>query len=138
MMSGATAGSGVSPIEGIYFDELSKIRVLDTEKHSNTGELRNECKAFVEHIDQFQDTVGSLIDLVLDASQSVEAQKLKAIGSRNKLQSLAQQRQAEKEQIQAEINERHAQLERLRTEFDALTKLKHEQDTLIERLVTQT
>eukprot|EP00035_Acanthoeca_spectabilis_P022697 m.445273 g.445273 ORF g.445273 m.445273 type:complete len:137 (+) comp19204_c0_seq1:5820-6230(+) len=131
-------GAGVSPIQGVYFDELSKIRVLDTEKHAQTGALRDECKAFVEHIDQFQDTVGSLIELVLAASESVETQKLKAIGSRNKLQSLAQRRQAEKEQIQSEINERQAQLERLRTEFDALSKLKHEQDTLIERLVTQT
>lgn len=40
--------SALQPPEGLYFDELSKIRLLDTEKLEQTEELREQCKVFVE------------------------------------------------------------------------------------------
>ncbi len=36
------------PVEGYYYDELSKIRVLDPLVSSETGELKEECKDFVD------------------------------------------------------------------------------------------
>lgn len=36
------------PIEGYYYDELSKIRVLDPLVATETGELKEECKDFVD------------------------------------------------------------------------------------------
>ena len=60
----------------MFFDELSKIRVLDTSKAAETVELRDECKQFVDRIGQFQGTVGGLIDLVSNLAKAVEAQKL--------------------------------------------------------------
>ena len=33
---------------GLHFDELSKLRVLDVEKHQSTQALREECKDFVD------------------------------------------------------------------------------------------
>jgi len=33
---------------GIHFDELNKIRILEPEVSSQTNELKNECKDFVE------------------------------------------------------------------------------------------
>lgn len=63
-------------VEGLFFDELSKIRVLDTSKAAETVELRDECKQFVDRIGQFQGTVGGLIDLVSNLAKAVEAQKL--------------------------------------------------------------
>ena len=33
---------------GIYFDELSKVRVLEPEISQQTQELKGECKEFVE------------------------------------------------------------------------------------------
>lgn len=126
------------PVEGLHFDELSKIRVLDSERQQQTNELKDECKAFVENIGQFQETVGSLIGTVLELSQAVEKQKLKAIGTRNLKQSLEQDRHAEKLQLQAQIAEKEAHLERLRAEHQALAKVQYDQEQLIERLVTQT
>ena len=35
-------------VEGMYFDELSKIRVLQPEVLSETEELKDECKQFVD------------------------------------------------------------------------------------------
>lgn len=126
-----------SPMEGIYFDELSKIRVLDTEKSTDTQALRDECKNFLEHIDTFHGTVGSLVDMMLELRGAVEQQKLKAIGARNVVATLGQQRQAEKLQLQAEIADRQAKLERLRVEYDAINKVLYDQEHLIESLVTQ-
>ena len=40
--------SALQPPEGLYFDELSKIRLLDPEKGQQTEELKEQCKAFVE------------------------------------------------------------------------------------------
>jgi hypothetical protein len=39
---------GLQPPDGVYFDELSKIRLMDTEKYQQTEELREQCKLFVE------------------------------------------------------------------------------------------
>ena len=33
---------------GLYFDELNKIRVLEPEVANQTGELKDECKEFVD------------------------------------------------------------------------------------------
>jgi len=38
----------MSSMEGIYFDELSKIRVLQPEVLTQTEELKDECKQFVD------------------------------------------------------------------------------------------
>ena len=211
-MAGASsiAAGAIVPMEGLFFDELSKIRVLDSEKQQETAELRNECKAFVDSayltaprpacdappdlrgacrrpawcaagrhvgaeggtsvrlktmerqtllstirhiahdhpnppiypnqptttthtlaaadIGKFQETVGSLIGTVLELSQAVETQKLKAIGARNLKQSLEQDRHAEKMQLEAQIGEKQAHLERLRIEHQALTKVQFEQE----------
>ena len=35
-------------VEGMYFDELSKIRVLQPEVLTQTEELKEECKQFVD------------------------------------------------------------------------------------------
>lgn len=38
----------MSAMEGIYFDELSKIRVLQPDVLMQTEELKDECKQFVD------------------------------------------------------------------------------------------
>ena len=36
------------PVPGLYFDELSKIRVFESESSTQTNELKEECQEFVE------------------------------------------------------------------------------------------
>ena len=36
------------PVDGFYYDELSKIRALDPEIERQTQELKDECKEFVD------------------------------------------------------------------------------------------
>ena len=36
------------PLEGFYYDELSKIRVIEPETGGQTQELKEECKEFVD------------------------------------------------------------------------------------------
>ncbi|XP_063452246.1 intraflagellar transport protein 20 homolog [Pan paniscus] len=50
--------------EGLHFDELNKLWVLDSEVTQQTTELKEECKNFVDKTGQFQKTVGGLIELV--------------------------------------------------------------------------
>ena len=36
------------PVEGFYFDELSKVRVIEPDTAEQTQELKDECKEFVD------------------------------------------------------------------------------------------
>ncbi|XP_055475739.1 intraflagellar transport protein 20 homolog isoform X2 [Psammomys obesus] len=96
---------------GLHFDELNKLRVLDPEVTQQTIELKEECKDFVDKIGQFQKIVGGLIELVDQLAKEAENEKMKAIGARNLLKSIAKQREAQQQQLQALIAEKKMQLE---------------------------
>ena len=36
------------PLVGFYFDELSKVRVIEPDAAAQTQELKDECKEFVD------------------------------------------------------------------------------------------
>ncbi|XP_040929405.1 intraflagellar transport protein 20 homolog isoform X1 [Betta splendens] len=97
---------------GFYFDELNKLRVLEPDVSQKTLELKEECKEFVDKIGQFQEKVGGLIELVDELAKEAETEKMKAIGARNLLKSVAKQREAQQQQLQALIAEKKMQLER--------------------------
>ncbi|KAK7801282.1 hypothetical protein U0070_006265 [Myodes glareolus] len=97
---------------GLHFDELNKLRVLDPEVIQQTIELKEECKDFVDKIGQFQKIVGGLIELVDQLAKEAENEKMKAIGARNLLKSIAKQREGQQQQLQALIAEKKMQLER--------------------------
>ncbi|XP_048735102.1 intraflagellar transport protein 20 homolog [Ostrea edulis] len=122
---------------GLHFDELNKIRVLEPDVAQQTVELKEECKEFVDKIGDFQKIVGSFIEVVDNVSKEVEKEKMKAIGSRNLLKSIAKQREAQQQQLQALITERKMQLERLRIQYEALQKEENEQNEFIEQFILQ-
>ncbi|KAM6239143.1 intraflagellar transport protein 20 homolog isoform 1-T2 [Spheniscus humboldti] len=101
---------------GLHFDELNKLRVLDPEAAQQTARLREECGAFLDRIVEFQKIVGSLIELVDQLAKAAETEKMKAIGARNLLKSIAKQREAQEQQLQALIAEKKMQLERSTSE----------------------
>ncbi|KAK3587278.1 hypothetical protein CHS0354_034424 [Potamilus streckersoni] len=122
---------------GLHFDELNKIRVLEPEVSTQTNELKEECKEFVDKIDNFQKIVGQFIEVVDNVAKEVEKEKMKAIGSRNMLKSIAKQREAQQQQLQALITEKKMQLERLRIQYEALQKEESEQNEFIEQFILQ-
>ncbi|XP_021105599.1 intraflagellar transport protein 20 homolog [Heterocephalus glaber] len=97
---------------GLHFDELRKLWVLDPEVTQQTTELKKESKDFVDKIGQFQKIAGGLIELVDQLAKEAENEKMKAIGARNLLKSIAKQREAQQQQLQALIAEKKMQLER--------------------------
>ncbi|UYV61294.1 IFT20 [Cordylochernes scorpioides] len=117
---------------GLYFDELYKIRVLDPELAQQTSQLKDECKEFVDRITKFQEIVESFIHLVAALAEEVEREKMKAIGSRNLLKSVAKHREFQQQQLQALITEKKLQLERLRIQHEALRKEEAEQKEFME------
>ncbi|MBN3304197.1 IFT20 protein, partial [Amia calva] len=122
---------------GLHFDELNKLRVLEPEVYQETTQLKEECKEFVDKIGQFQKIVGGLIELVDDLAKEAETEKMKAIGARNLLKSVAKQREAQQQQLQALITEKKMQLERYRIEYDALSKVEAEQNEFIDQFILQ-
>lgn len=122
---------------GIYFDEMSKVRVLEPEVSQQTEELKSECKNFVDKISDFQNIVGSFIEMVDTLAKEVEKEKMKAIGSRNVLKSVAKQRETQQQQLCALIAEKQTQLERFRLQYDILLKQEAEQNDFIEQFMMQ-
>ncbi|XP_075993242.1 intraflagellar transport protein 20 homolog [Genypterus blacodes] len=122
---------------GFYFDELTKLRVLEPDVSQKTAELQEECKEFVDKIGQFEKLVGGLIDLVDELAEEAESDKMKAIGARNLLKFVSKQREAQQQQLEALISEKKMQVERYRIEYEALIKVQSEQSEFIDQFILQ-
>ncbi|XP_063153323.1 intraflagellar transport protein 20 homolog isoform X1 [Candoia aspera] len=122
---------------GLHFDELNKLRVLDPEVAQQTTELKEECRLFVDKIAEFKKIVGNLIELVDQLAKTTENEKIKAIGARNLLKSIAKQREAQQQQLQALITEKKTQLERYRVEYQTLCKTEADQNEFIDQFIFQ-
>ncbi|XP_074830914.1 intraflagellar transport protein 20 homolog isoform X2 [Natator depressus] len=70
---------GILGDASLHFDELNKLRILDPEVAQQTIELKEECKAFVDKIAEFQKIVGSLIELVDQLAKAAENEKMKVL-----------------------------------------------------------
>ncbi|XP_031840976.1 intraflagellar transport 20 [Nomia melanderi] len=119
---------------GIYIDDLSKVRVLEPEVANQTNKLKEECQNFVSKITEFQTNSDQFIQIIEQLANKVEKEKMKTIGARNLLRSMAKERDAQKQQIQAQIIEKSVELERLRIQYDSLRKIELEQLETIEQL----
>nr|XP_002130224.1 intraflagellar transport protein 20 homolog [Ciona intestinalis] len=121
---------------GLHFDEVNKLRVLKPDTNQQTSELKEECHEFVSKIDQFQKLVGSFIEMTDTIAKDVENEKMKAIGSRNMLKSIAKQRESQQQQLKALIAEKKTQLERLNVQHQSLRKQEAEQVEFIDQFST--
>ncbi|RWS31234.1 hypothetical protein B4U80_02725 [Leptotrombidium deliense] len=136
---------------GLFFDESNQIRVLEPEAIQQTINLNNECSDFVEGIDNtahlpcnsftritnFRNVVDNFIALIDKLAKDVEKSKIKALGSRNQLKSVAKQREVEKQQLIALIAEKRHELQRLKIQHESLTKEEAEENDFLEYLSHQ-
>ncbi|KAK8762087.1 hypothetical protein V5799_026656 [Amblyomma americanum] len=100
---------------GIYVDELNKIRIADPDATRQTQELKDDCHKFIERMTEFQSVVDKYIAISDKLAAEVEQEKLKAIGSRNLLKSVAKDREMQQQQLQALVLEKKIELERFVT-----------------------
>ncbi|GJQ75629.1 hypothetical protein Trydic_g17707 [Trypoxylus dichotomus] len=119
---------------GIFFDEVDKVRILDPIASKQTNDLKDECKIYIEKINEFQKISNGFITIVDKLAQEVEKQKIKAIGARNILQTMEKQKDLNHQQLQALISEKMMQLERLKVLYNSLQKTEMEQNEIINRL----
>ncbi|KAK8785142.1 hypothetical protein V5799_008493 [Amblyomma americanum] len=122
---------------GIYVDELNKIRIADPDATRQTQELKDDCHKFIERMTEFQSVVDKYIAISDKLAAEVEQEKLKAIGSRNLLKSVAKDREMQQQQLQALVLEKKIELERLRIQLNALKREEAEQNDLIEQFSMQ-
>ena len=118
----------------IHFDDESRIRVLDPEKFRHTEELAEQCTGFVEKIESFSGTVHVLVEVLDAQAKRIELAKLKAIGQRNFVESEVDNRGNKKKAMQAQVNEKMAELERLNKQYQSLLQVEAEQNTMLEKL----
>lgn len=118
---------------GLNFDELNKIRIVDPEVATKSNELKDECKDFMESISKFQQIADGFIMMVDTLAQEVEKEKMKAIGTRNLIKSMAKQREAMEKQYHALIIEKSTELERLRILHQSLLRTETEQQEIIDQ-----
>ncbi|CAN8016789.1 unnamed protein product [Ixodes persulcatus] len=118
---------------GLYVDELNKIRIADPNITRQTQELKDDCHKFVDRMVEFQGIVNKSIAVSNKLATLVEQEKLKAIGSRNLLESVAKDREMQQQQLHALVLEKKIELERLKVQLNTLKKEEAEQNELIEQ-----
>ncbi|CAF0737801.1 unnamed protein product [Adineta ricciae] len=119
---------------GLFIDSENKIRLIDPEKVTDSAELRDECKDFVDNVLEFKKIVDTLIEKTEQYSKQVESARLRSIGAKNMLKSATKYREFEKQQLQSLIKEKMIELDRLRTEYESLQKTEREQNEKMEQL----
>lgn len=119
---------------GVYFDEDFRIRILEVEKYSQSKTLQDNCGIFVSNVQQLQDVVAKYVQAIDSQVDKIEAEKLKAVGLRNKVAALNEERKNKQKQHEQLVSERQEELERLQIEEQSLIKVKQEQELLILKL----
>ncbi|CAH1966506.1 unnamed protein product [Acanthoscelides obtectus] len=119
---------------GIYFNEIDKICILDPEVSKQTHDLKDECQVYTEKTEEFQKLAGKFITLLEQLSESVEKQKIRAIGARNILHHMEKTKENSHHQLQALIAEKSIELERLKIQLNSLHRTEMEQNEIINKL----
>lgn len=118
----------------ITFDENNQIRVLAADKYRETENLKGECIDFLKKIMNFNDMVSTLIEVLDSQAQKIEDAKLKAVGSRNKIEGEEDNRRKREQELKTLVNEKKMMLERLTYQYESLQKVANEQKLTIEKL----
>lgn len=119
---------------GIYFDEDFHIRILDVDKFNASKSLQDNCGVFVDNIVGMTGLVDKYVKDIDLQVEKIEAEKLRAVGLRNKVAAQAEERKRKDKEQQRLLTEKQEELERLQMEEQSLIKVKQEQELLIAKL----
>lgn len=118
---------------GIHADR-DGLHVMPPEMLSGAVAMQEECKEFLTKTKQFNEIVSDFIEVMESKSKIIEAEKLRAIGLANRVDHEKEVRKRKTIELQAMINEKRAELERLNTQYESLQHVESEQKALIEKL----
>ncbi|KAJ2952674.1 hypothetical protein O0L34_g7013 [Tuta absoluta] len=118
----------------LFYDDINKIRVLESSVFKETVDLKDTCKDYESKVQDFGKIINSLLEVLRELGDNVEKQKMAAIGAMNLLKSITKEKESEQAKLQAEINDRTMILEQLDSEYDALQILEATQMETIEYL----
>ena len=83
---------------------------------------------------QFNEMVTTMNEVLEQQAQKIEDGKLRAIGSRNKIEGEEDSRRKKQQELKTLINERKMVLERLTFQYENLEKVANDQKLTIEKL----
>ena len=119
--------------KGIHADR-DGLHLMPPDQLQQSVALQEECREFLSKTKQFNEIVADFITVMEGKSKVIEAEKLKAIGIGNRVDSEREVRKRKQLELQAMINEKKADLERLSAQHDSLTSVELQQKALIEKL----
>mmetsp|Transcript_5095 Transcript_5095/g.20348 ORF Transcript_5095/g.20348 Transcript_5095/m.20348 type:complete len:133 (-) Transcript_5095:1697-2095(-) len=118
----------------IAFDDENQIRVLAPEKSKHSAALSSESEAFVTKTRDFHELTQRILTVLDTMAQTIERQKLLAIGTRNSCDSEEENRRRQILALQVQIKERRTELDRYAEQYQSLQRLEAEQMTLLDTL----
>ncbi|GFH17767.1 intraflagellar transport particle protein 20 [Haematococcus lacustris] len=119
---------------GVYFDEDYQIRILDVDKFNASKSLQDNTNTFVTNITSLTGLVDKYILQIDQQVDRIEAEKLRAVGLRNRVATLEEERKRMQKDEERLVAEKQEELERLKLEEQSLLKVKQEQELLIAKL----
>ena len=119
--------------KGIHADR-DGLHLLPPDQLAQSQQLQSETKEFLEKTKAFNEIVADFITVMEGKSKVIEAEKLRAIGLANRVDHEKEVRKRKQLELQAMINEKKAELERLNTQHESLQRVEAEQKALIEKL----
>lgn len=122
------------PDGGVYFDDDYQIRVFDLKRLGASQELQSNATSFLDKAGQLQDTVEQCLSSIDNRAKSVEEEKLRAIGLRNRAAAAEEESKRKRKELRLLLSEKQEELERLQVEEQSLVKLRQEQELTIAKL----
>ena len=98
--------------QGIHADR-DGLHLVPPEDMERSAALQRDSQEFLNKTKQFDELVSDFIQVMESRSKVIEAEKLKAIGLANRVDSEREVRKRKQLELQAMINEKKAELERL-------------------------
>ncbi|KAI8477087.1 MAG: intraflagellar transport particle protein 20 [Monoraphidium minutum] len=119
---------------GVYFDEDCRVRILDVDSYRTTKSLQDDCSVLVSSVDQLQDLAGKYLAVIDQQAERIEAEKLRAVGLRNRVAALHEERRRKRQELTQQLQERQDALDRLAAEEESLRRVRQEQELMIAKL----
>ena len=122
----------------ISFDDEGRVRVLDADKHAASVKLRDSCASFSTQVDQLKECSKTYVGKLEEVAGYIEAEKLRAVGLRNKVAALREGKLADDSGLARQIAAKQQELDNLVVEERSLQLMVEEQAAHIARLQGQT